>query len=578
MNTSYADAVRSTGEGRQSPPRLSAAAHQQFATAVVQHQSDPTGDPSTSSEARNPGAAVKVSASTASNLTTQSQELASSINPTKPGEGESLPDGYARNYAGFLIQTRKRRIHVSEDLVAAEARFLQDHLIVASFIGGRPSTTGFTKWLSQLNAIIKGGSLTFSGDMGRGFICLKASNQDAARQTLVFTPCRLGSFLCIFQQWTPAFDPSSNRGMLIPTWITLKKLPLQYFGVAHEIAASLGKVLGKDSQNCYFKDPRFCIGLDTSRGWETELEIEDRTTGKLLTILVDYANLPIRCRYCYDLSHQIRDCPQRTNNMRTAKQTATIPPSKPSNNQPADTPPQVDAEGFTTVQRKNQPSPRRPPEFSTVHDDEQPAMVDEDHIMCSPPQDAPTSPSLHQAQPTSAEISPNQLPTAPSNKVIQVSQVAGNNESSTSQVLPLLTPLNGTPPNLVDYGSSSGTHPLNGDTGGPSPREGTQHHVCLEPSQLPGLHIATQHLDEPTQPFLTLNFNLNEAAACEDHYIPSTGRANVSPSPARSSSYYRSRSRSRSPLSSSPRRNSSPSSTFRPPRDGPPGTGSYHST
>ena len=59
----------------------------------------------------------------------------------------------------------------------------------------------------------------------------------------------------------------------------LKKLPLQFFGIAQDIAATLGKVLGKDTQNYYFKDPRFCIALDSSLGWETELEIEDRITG-----------------------------------------------------------------------------------------------------------------------------------------------------------------------------------------------------------------------------------------------------------------------------------------------------------
>lgn len=97
--------------------------------------------------------------------------------------------------------------------------------------------------------------------------------------------------------------------MLIPTWITLKKLPLQYYGVAQEIAASLGRVIGKDTHNCHFRDPRFCIALDTSLGWETEIEIEDRVTGKLIPILVDYTNLPIRCRYCNDVNHQVKHCP-----------------------------------------------------------------------------------------------------------------------------------------------------------------------------------------------------------------------------------------------------------------------------
>ena len=254
--------------------------------------------------------------SIASSLTLQIQKLAPSINPTKPSEGESLPEGYARNYVGFLIKTNKKRIHVYEELVVAKERFLQNHLIVASFIGGRPSSSGFTTWLSKLNSEISGSSISYSGDLGWGFTCLKASNQNVARQALVLTPCRIGSFLCVFQQWTPLLDPSSSRDMLIPTWIILKKLSLQFFGVALEIAASLGKVLGKDTQNSYFKDPRFCIALDTTLDWVTKLEIEDRFISKLIPILVDYANLPIRCRYCNDLSHQIRECPQRNGSMR----------------------------------------------------------------------------------------------------------------------------------------------------------------------------------------------------------------------------------------------------------------------
>lgn len=132
MNTSYAEAVRSRGEGRQSSPTCNA-------TARLPTSS--TGDPTLATREQIQGCNVAdmEMESNASSLTTQGQKSISSINPTKPSEGESLPDGYARNYAGFLIKTNKKRIHVSKELVAAEERLLQDHLIVASFIGGRLS-------------------------------------------------------------------------------------------------------------------------------------------------------------------------------------------------------------------------------------------------------------------------------------------------------------------------------------------------------------------------------------------------------------------------------------------------------
>jgi hypothetical protein len=52
------------------------------------------------------------------------------------------------------------RIHVLEELVAVEEHFLQDHLIAASFIGGRPSATDINMWISKFNARIIGGSIT----------------------------------------------------------------------------------------------------------------------------------------------------------------------------------------------------------------------------------------------------------------------------------------------------------------------------------------------------------------------------------------------------------------------------------
>ena len=211
MTTSYADSVKAGSKGRQSSPTSDVAAPPNAQPPGVHSNDSSTVDTIMSLPTEQP--------------LEQSGQLGPRINPTKLGEGESLPDGYAKNYAGFLIKTTRKRVHVSEELVVAEVRFLQDHMIVASFVGRRPSSAGFDLWLSKLNAGISGGSLSLSGDLGWGFTCLKASSQLAARQALLLIPCRIDSFLCIFQQWTPNFDPSSSKGMLIPTWITLKNSP-----------------------------------------------------------------------------------------------------------------------------------------------------------------------------------------------------------------------------------------------------------------------------------------------------------------------------------------------------------------
>lgn len=154
MNISYADVVRARGDGRNSPPILNA----EMAPPIA----PPTATtPSSRDQSRvTPATAMELeTAPTTTTFTPPFQRPAQGINPTKPSQGESLPDGFARNYVGFLIKTNKKRIHVSKDLVTAEERYLQDHLVVASFIGGCPNSASLNSWLSKINSAISGGSV-----------------------------------------------------------------------------------------------------------------------------------------------------------------------------------------------------------------------------------------------------------------------------------------------------------------------------------------------------------------------------------------------------------------------------------
>ena len=535
MSSSYADAVRSRGERRQSPPNCNAYAHLPEQTGAL--------PPATSEQSQSPQAADMELESQTSSLSSQVQKLSLNINPTKPRDGESLPTGYARNYAGFLVKTQIKRIHVPEELVAAEERYLQDHLIVASFIGGRPSPSGFNSWLSKLNAGIRGGSISFCGDLGWGFSCLKASNQEAASQALILTPSRIDSFLCVFQQWTPQFDPASSRGMLIPTWITLKKLPLQFFGVAQDIAATLEKVLGKDANNCYFKDPRFCIALDTSRGWETELEIEDCHTGKLIAVLIDYANLPIRCRYCHDLNHQISACPQRPGRMRQAKQDSKNNTSKMTTQPSYVAPPQpnapiADKDGFTLVDRPRRPGMQRgPPEFQP--EDPRVALDSSPRRTIAPPNPTEDQPILS-VDPTSNDLhEPCNMPRG--NIVLPDVAPAQNLSNQLSTALRKNNTASG---NSSQPSFSPEALPASPIVGQLLPFQPQPRASVSDPLTL--LTIPTQRLTDPTQPFLALHLDLNVIVEKEPYTNPELGGVSDS-TPTNAIRRSRSRSRSRSP-------------------------------
>nr|PNR32341.1 hypothetical protein PHYPA_026467 [Physcomitrium patens] len=205
-------------------------------------------------------------------------DLASSMRPQS--------DGLTYNYAGFLIKQTKRHIQMAVEVVAAEERFLADHLVIANFISSTLTPPTFATWLSDLNVEIGGGRVVSSDNAGQGFLCLKAPSKAAAWKILVLTPYRSHGFMCF------STVDTKIRPLHSLSWITLKRPPWQHACVPSEIASNLGIVLARNESKSIIPGPHFCVALDTSNGWKTEIEIEDRIMHNL-TILVDYAHLPI---------------------------------------------------------------------------------------------------------------------------------------------------------------------------------------------------------------------------------------------------------------------------------------------
>lgn len=80
-----------------------------------------------------------------------SQSRQHKIHPTKGQPGETLPEGFSRNYAGFLLRESKKEIEVNEETVLAEAARLKNVMIIACFVGARPPWEDFQLWLAALN-------------------------------------------------------------------------------------------------------------------------------------------------------------------------------------------------------------------------------------------------------------------------------------------------------------------------------------------------------------------------------------------------------------------------------------------
>jgi hypothetical protein len=126
------------------------------------------------------------------------------------------------------------------------------------------------------------------------------------KKVLALTPHITPWGVCIYQGWTPGFDPDYPAGLLIPTWISLVKLPHEYKPIEGYLASTIGPIYTVDQANATLRDPRFCVGLDVSDGWPSALKIPG-LLGRDISVLINYEHAPVRCRFCFSLNHRVPD-------------------------------------------------------------------------------------------------------------------------------------------------------------------------------------------------------------------------------------------------------------------------------
>ncbi len=182
-----------------------------------------------------------------------------------------------------------------------------------SFIKDKPSPNAFNVWLAFLNQKV-GGKVLLDCSLGKGFFMLKLDIPIMVKKLLTLIPFKTGWGLAIFQEWAPSFNVDNPKGMRFPTWITLKKLSVEFRGTCGEIAARLCTMLGFDKVTTQTAEQQFCVALDFRDGWQTSMVVvENEAMGEAVTMLIDYNFLPIRYKFCLKSSHQMKDCSNLAN-------------------------------------------------------------------------------------------------------------------------------------------------------------------------------------------------------------------------------------------------------------------------
>jgi len=196
--------------------------------------------------------------------------------------------------------------------INARIQFMQDRALIGKFMGLWPTERALRLWINRTWQP-KGEITLLIGPKGfftAIFNCLEDRNRVFEGGPYFFNSA--GLFL---REWKARFNPDTEDLSYAPVWIRFYSLPWEYWG--EESLKDLGSALGDfvkvaeetkaKRYTTYASYARICVYMDLKQPLPDTIRLfhEDRDWIQV----IDYENVPFRCRRCHTLGHLFRDCP-----------------------------------------------------------------------------------------------------------------------------------------------------------------------------------------------------------------------------------------------------------------------------
>ena len=175
-------------------------------------------------------------------------------NPFKDYHGEVLPSNLDRSFSGFLVRKDAIEFQVDTGKLLACIAELKNQLLMCKFVVSKSPLHAMRLWIQALNQELRGSTLSFSRNVGKGYFILSSEDEGALNNALMLTPFRSKWGMCMLQSWVPGFNPDNPSYLAFPTWVSLRNMPFEHQDQAMAIAEPLGEVIGMDTANDQAKD------------------------------------------------------------------------------------------------------------------------------------------------------------------------------------------------------------------------------------------------------------------------------------------------------------------------------------
>ena len=207
------------------------------------------------------------------------------------------------------VATNRPKVFFPSEHINARIQHMRDHALIGKFIGIWPTERALRTWISTVWRP-KG---TISLHLGaKGFFTTVFNCLEDRTRILEGGPYFFNSAGLFLKGWVERFNPDKEDLSCAPVWIRLYSFPWEYWEEKslQEIGNAIGEFVkvAEETKLCkHTSYARICVYMDLKQPLPDTVSFFHEDSEWVQVI--DYEQVPFRCRKCHDIGHLYRDFP-----------------------------------------------------------------------------------------------------------------------------------------------------------------------------------------------------------------------------------------------------------------------------